>query len=506
MFQPFISLRQISSVVACLCTMTLAGCMVGPEYKAPYNKAPQDWSSWSSADPSLALVDNEHKPLPNPWWKSFEDPVLEGVIQHALNNSLDLKTAALHFAEARVQREGTASQLLPTVGASSRATRQRQSEHNASTRLYDALGSNTQSPLSGNSSLAQLLSDPYTSYQAGFDASWEPDFWGKVRRSLEADEANFAQQRALFRLARVSLISDVASHYFTLRATQQRINVLRSDIEVLRQRIELVNARYSAGRVNQLDLDRQQAQLNALTAQLPTLLASEAHSINQIALLSGEHPGALRDALTATAANADDSVELPDLSLGVPSELAQQRPDIQAAEAQLHRATAQIGVAKAELYPSITLTGNIGLDAYNRNDLGEWASRTWSVGPRVYLPLFNRGRLHSVVHLRELQQQEAAVNYHQTVLRAWQNVDDTLTAYSAARMRTASLTREVAYAQSAYQLATSRYSAGITDYMAVLDAERQYLQARHDLIDSRKQVYIEFVAVNKALGRGTATP
>lgn len=500
MVQSFISLRQMPSLLACLLTITLGGCAVGPDYKAPGNESPQDWSSWSSADPSLKMTDSHFHPLPTPWWKSFNDPVLESLIQRALTHSADLQTAALHYAQARVQREGTAAQQLPELNASASAMRQRQSAHGASARLYDELGSTLSSSQSETSSLTQLLSKPYTDYQVGFDASWEPDLWGKVRRSLESDDADIAQQKALLGLARLSLMSDLARNYLTLRATQQHIDILRSEIDVLSQRVELIQARHMAGKLNQLDLDSQQAQLNALKAQLPTLLANEASSINQISVLAGEHPGTLRDVLAATNKTAD--VRLPDLALGIPSELALQRPDVQAAEAQLHSATAQIGVAKTELYPSITLTGNVGFDAYQRQDLGEWASRSWSVGPSLYLPLFNRGRLRSVVRLRELQQQEAAVNYHQTVLKAWQDVDNSLSAYSAAQQSSGELAQQVSHTQDAYQLAQARYSAGTTDYLAVLDAERQYLQARNDLVDSQKQTQIEFVAINKALGRG----
>jgi outer membrane protein TolC len=238
-----------------------------------------------------------------------------------------LQTAALHFAQARAQRSTVEAQRGPQVNANGGAIRQRQSEYGASTRMIDAIGGD-------RSTLAQVLSEPFTLYQIGFDASWELDLWGRVRRSIEAADADVSGQAALLDLARLSLISDVVRNYFELRTTQRQIRLAREDIAALEERAGLLEARVQGGIVDHLDLERQRAELAAVKAQLPGLLAQEGASANQIALLLGERPGALRNELAAVA--DDGRTALPDLALGLPSEVALRRPDIRAAEARLH--------------------------------------------------------------------------------------------------------------------------------------------------------------------------
>ncbi|WP_017525325.1 efflux transporter outer membrane subunit [Pusillimonas noertemannii] len=485
-------------LAGCALALALAGCTVGPDFARPSPEAPDDWTSWSSADESLrARVDSEGK-LPAEWWRAFGDPVLDQLQEQAFRASPDLQTAALHFAQARVQRSTVAAQHGPDIGASGSVSRQRQSEYGAGVRMIDAIGGD-------RSALVDFLSEPFTLYQAGFDASWEPDLWGRVRRSVEAADAGVAQQAALYDLARLSLASELARSYIELRTTQRQIRLLREDVAALEGRLQILEARVRGGVVDHLDLERQRTEVAASKAQLPDLLAKEGAGINQIALLLGEPPGALRELLAPKPKEGrPPESPLPDLSLGLPSEVALRRPDIRAAEARLHQATASIGVAQAELYPSIRLGARFGYESYLSGEFADWGSRSWSVGPSFSLPLFDQGRRRSVVHLRELEQQEAAVNYQQTVLKAWQEIDDALSAYTAEQQRMRELTLRERSAREAYELARARYDGGMIDFIGVLDSQRAYLQARRDLAVSEGRLATRYVMINKAVGNAPA--
>lgn len=494
MYAPRFSHRLVAGLLAGALAATLAGCAVGPDFFRPTPVAPDDWTSWRSGDASLRIPTDAAQALPARWWQAFNDATLDALEQRALDASPDLRTAALHFAQARALRSTVAAQRGPEVNASGGVTRQRQSEHSTGTRMIDLIGADP--------SIAELLAEPFTLYQAGFDASWELDLWGRVRRSVEAADADVEQQAALLELARLSLTSDVARNYFELRTAQRQIRLMREDVAALEDRAALLQARVEGGMLDYTDLQRQRADLAALKAQLPPLLVQEAVSANQIALLLGERPGALQAELAPR--EVDVRTSLPDLALGLPSEVALRRPDIRAAEARLHSATASIGIAEANLYPSIRLGARFGFESYLSGEFSDWGSRTWSIGPSLNLPIFDYGRRKATVQLRELQQQEAAINYQQTVLKAWQEIDDALSAYSAEQRRARELRMRSEVAGDAYRLAQARYDGGVTDFTAVLDAQRGYLQARRDLAASEGRLNTRYASVNKAIGNAPA--
>jgi NodT family efflux transporter outer membrane factor (OMF) lipoprotein len=472
--------------------LVLAGCAVGPDFVAPKAPAPDDWTSWSGSDDSLRASVTTVENLPADWWRVLGDPVLDDLEQRAFTNSPDLITAGLHLAQARMQRRIAQAQYGPDVDATGAISRQRQSENAAGSRVLRAIAGDQAQPF------IQLVSEPFTLYQAGFDASWEPDLWGRVRRSVEAADADVQRQAALLAYAHLSLASDVAQSYLELRTAQRQARLVREDITAMEQRVDLLQARVQAGVVDHLDLERQNAELAGLRAQLPPLLAQEGASANRIALLLGEHPGALR---TELQARPDDvRATLPDLAAGVPSDVARRRPDILAAEARLHAATASIGIARADLYPSVRIGAHFGYESYISGAFADWGSRTWSIGPSLDLPLFDMGRRRSTVQLRELEQQEAAVAFQKTVLQAWQEIADALSAYAAEQQQWQQLDARLRSARSAWILTQARYNAGTVDYTGVLDAERGYLQARRDLAASDGRLGTRFVTVNKAIG------
>lgn len=489
-----IAFRTLASALALL---AVTGCTAGPDFGAPQPAAPDDWSSWRSGAPSLTGNVASDAAMPADWWTLLGDPVLDRLERDALAASPDIETATLHYAQARVQLGAAGAAGLPQVNVGADATRTRISEHGASTRLFDAIAPD-------RDALAKFLAEPYTLYSGGFDAAWEVDLWGKVRRSIEQAGALASQQQALLELARLSVTSEVARAYFDLRTIQRQAALTREDIVLSRERAGIVSARVAGGLDDSLALEREQAGLNGLEASLPALEAGEAIQLNRIALLLGRRPGELSEELRLPSPARNDG-PLPDLSLGLPSQVALGRPDLRAAEAQLHAATAAIGVATADLYPSIRLGGGFNLESYRRENLFDWASRSWAIGPSISLPLFDGGRRRAAVQLRKLEAREAAVEYQRTVLRAWQEIDDALTGYAADRQQRDKLSAQVRHMADALQLLEARYRAGAVNYLPVIDARRAHLQAQRDLSDIEGRLRTRFAAINKAIGNAPPT-
>jgi len=518
------SWHPLLRLIPLLCLLT--GCAVGPDFQKPAPAAPSDWTAWRSGDPALtAGLAVGTAPLPADWWTQFQDPVLDQLQQRAVAASPDLRSAALRFAQSRTQRDTVAAQRGPAVNANGAIQRQRSSEYSAGTRLLDLVAPEQRDEL------ARELSSPFTDYQAGFDASWEVDLWGHVARSVEAADADTSASAAMLQDMRLTVASEVSRAYFELRLAQRQRAIIERDIGVASDTLDLIRARARGGLIDDFDVTRQRTQLADLQSRLPGLQAQEASAINQIGVLTGARPGELTALLAKpSAGDADGAARaptgpgqgpraglgpdavgavaagmypaLPDLSLGLPSQVALHRPDIRAAEYRLHAATANIGVATADLYPRITLGASFGYDSYQGHRFGEWGTRNWQIGPTLSLPIFDMGRRRSVVVLRELQQQEAAVDYQRTILKAWQEIDDALTAYGAERQRNTRLREKAASSADAYALARARYTRGMTDLLAQLDAERGDLQARSDLADSDSRLRMDLVAIYKAVGGG----
>ncbi|OZI26176.1 RND transporter [Bordetella genomosp. 9] len=513
-------------LLASACTAALlAGCAVGPDYSPPTAAAPASWQDWRSGQrsadmgtaPSTAAVPGSTPaatpgatpgaspaatpstaPVPAQWWTLFDDATLDALQARAAQASPDLRTAALRFAQSRMRRVTVAAQRGPTLDATGAVTRQRQSEYSAGTRLANAVAP------ANREELVSMLSSPFTLYQGGFDASWELDLWGRVGRSIESADADVNNAAALLDDVRLAVASELARDYFELRLTQQQLDLLNQDVAAARDSLSLLQARARGGLIDELDVSRQRGLLADLEARMPPLNAQAASLMNQIGLLVDARPGELTQTLAARPATplAALPARLPDLSLGLPSQVALRRPDIRAAEARLHGATADIGVAVADLYPRITLGASFGYESYEGSRFGEWGTRAWSIGPSLSLPIFDQGRRRATVVLRQLAQQEAAVDYQQTVLKAWREIDDALTGYDAERGRNASLRAKEAASREAYDLARARYARGLTDFLVELDAERTWIQSRRDLSDSNHQLFMRLIAVYKSVGGG----
>ena len=472
--------------------IALTACSVGPSYEQPTPVLPDQWATTEGErDLKSAVVSDS---VDEEWWTRFDDPLLVELIGRAREANLDVRMAALRVAQSRAQRDAVAGERTPSVNASASYQRQRLSEFGTGTRLIDAIA-----PPANRDAIIDVLSEPHDVYEAGFDASWELDFWGRVRRTVEAADAGCAASTEELHAAQLSVTAEIARNYLELRGVQDQLRISESDVAAAQSLLELTEFRAAGGLVTQLDVVSQRARLADSRARIPQLEEREKQLIDGLALLLGEQPGALKEQL-------DDVRILPappaQVAVGVPSEIARRRPNIRGAEARLHAATAETGVATADLYPRITLTGGYFLQSLEGSDFTEWGARQWSIGPSLYLPIFDGGRRRAVVELRTLQQQEAAVNYQRTVLRAWHEIDRALSAYAAEQRRGRDLAEAVAASRDAYEIARVRYEHGLATFLVALDAQRTLLQAESALSDSNTQMSTQLVALYKSLGGG----
>lgn len=347
------------------------------------------------------------------------------------------------------------------------------------------------------------FSSPSTCFRTGFDASWEADIWGRVRRSVESADASVDASEDARRDTLLTAAAELARDYIQLRGVQRNIDITRQNLDIARQTLDLTRQRAEGGLTTDLDVANAAAQVATVAAELPTLEAQQAQLINAICLLLGEKPAAL----TAELADPKAIPPVPPLvPVGLPSELARRRPDIRRAEAQLHAATADVGVAVANFYPSFSLSGSAAIQAIQFSDLADWGlAKTFALGPSITVPIFEGGKLKRTLELRKAQQQEAAVTYQRTVLGALHEADNALTAYEAEQHRREQLQQAVVQNRRALSLALDRYKQGVTDFLQVLDVQRSLLAAEQQFTDSTTTVSTDLVQIYKTLGGGWET-
>jgi multidrug efflux system outer membrane protein len=471
-------------IIGLIGTMTLLmnGCMVGPNYHPPKAQAPGAWVGIPTDRTGQESVATPDPVTIVEWWKSFNDPVLDSLIDEAVKSNYDLQRAEARILQARAARGVTASGLYPSVNASASAQRS----------YAGAGGSSAPSSQSVGAKARNL-------FQVGLDAAWEMDFFGGVRRSVEAANADlqaaFEDRRDVF----VTLTSEVAVNYVQLRGLQQQLIVANKNLAAQQHSAEVTHKRFEVGFVSALDMANADAQVAATSAQVPLLEASVRQTIYNISVLLGREPaGLLQELSPEQAVPAMPSV----VPVGLPSDLLRRRPDIRRAEAQLHGATARIGVATADLFPKFSLTGSGGVAGVTLGSLGHWSNRFWSVGPSVSLPVFSAGRIRSNIRLQNALEQDALLAYQQTVLAAFQDVENGLIAYQKEQQRRAALVRAVDANRKAVDLANRLYTAGETDFLNVLTAEGNLYSTESALAQSNETVGADLIAVYKALGGG----
>ena len=465
------SSRALRTVLTAAVALVLAACAVGPDYHEPKVATPDQFVSVEGGQFAPADIEQD-------FWKTFKDDQLNALIEEALTANHDIRIALSALAEARAIRGQARLDLAPTVTASAGYT--------------DSRASVRQLPFPG-------VDRNQDFYDASFDAFWELDFFGRIRRNVEANSAEVQAAEAGFYNTQVSVTAEVARNYFELRGFQHRLEVARTNANNQDQSLGITRARLDAGRGTQLDVARAQAQLSATLSTIPDLEAASTRAALRLAVLTGRSPEALLSQLSTTRA-------LPDLptttSIGTPELLLRRRPDIRLAERELAAATARIGVAVGDLFPRISFIGSWGFDAASSSDLGKGQSESYAFGPSIQWAAFDLGRVHQRIKQREAATDGALARYEQSVLRALEETDASLTDYAKSRDKQAQLRSSAAASAEAAMLARARFDSGVADFLTVLDAERTRLEAEDQLAQSETQTATALLAMYKALGGG----
>lgn len=488
---PILRLRALSIIATAILA---AGCSVGPHFVRPQPEVPAQWRAVGTPTTpgdgraSVALAKSSSVAA---WWRIFKDPELNGLIERAATANLDVQSALLRVVEARAARQGAAADLWPSVSGNASFNRTRVSEKTALGAI-----------LTGGNAALPNVANPFNQSQYGFDASWELDLFGRVRRSVEAADSDVDVSMEEEHDTLLTLMGDVARAYVELRGQQLRRAITLDNLKTQQDVLEITRFRAKSGLGSDLDVANASAQLATTQALLPDLQRQIAQSINQLSLLLGREPDALRAELEAAAAVPAPP---PEVLVGLPSELARRRPDIRRAEAALHAATARVGVAEADLFPRLTLNLGGAFQAQRAADLGLWASRFVSLGPTLELPILDGGRRRATLQLQNVRERESVVAYERTVLAAMHDVENALVAYGTEQDRRTALSAAVAASRSALELARLRYTTGVTAFLDVLDAERSLEQAELAEAQSTADISINLVALYKALGGGWET-
>jgi NodT family efflux transporter outer membrane factor (OMF) lipoprotein len=480
--------RALRNVLAAIgMSGLMVGCAVGPNFVQPDSNLPE--VSFHGDNGKVVAASRLPAPTDPTWWRVFRDPVLTSLEQQVAAANLDVRTATVRLAESRYQRGVAAAAQFPTFNGDAKYTRE----------LYSANGIvGLIAPLAG----PNFNVPPINDYNTGFDASWELDLWGKVRRQVEAADASVDQAADQRRDALVSSLAELARDYVQLRGVQTQIRIANDNLKVDRDVLTLTQQRQQRGVQNGLDVENAATQVESVRAQIPQLQQQESEYINALCFLLDQSPGALRGIVGSQPMVRTGPPRIP---LGIPSELARRRPDIRAAEDQLHAATANIGVAVGDFYPSVQFNGTVGFDALDVSNLYKPNSLQYNFGPSVSLPIFQGGRLRSTLQLRGAQQEEAGITYRKTVLQAWHDVVNALVAHRLEMTRRARLRAESDHARAALDLARARYNDGVSEFLTVLDAERTLLQADQQYAASTTNVALDLVQLFKALGGGWET-
>ena len=465
----------------------LAACTLGPDYQAQQPALPQSWQPDQQTPPAASETTEE--PIQSDWWTAFADPELTALESRIAEANLDVRAATFRLAESRAQRRIAGAAEFPQISGQGFYQHIKPSAKGLFGQLEQG---GKPGPPPNNLPASDL-------YQYGFDATWELDLWGKVRRSIESADAEVDASAEARRDSLLSIRAELARDYLQLRGIQAQLRIDRDNLATAEAILALTRKRADHGLNSQIDVANAGAQSETVAAAIPQLEQQEAQAINRLGFLLAQPPGALAEELGTPR---DVPPPPPKVPLGLPSELAHRRPDIRQAEAELHAATAQIGVAKANFYPSITLSGSFALQSTRFADLANWASRNETAGPLVNLPIFEGGRLTGNLHLTEARQKEAAVVYQRTVLSAWQEVANALIAYQAEQRRREKIILAVRENRRALDLAREDYNHGTASFLQVLTAEQQLLATEQQEADSTTTVSTNLVALCKALGGG----
>jgi multidrug efflux system outer membrane protein len=466
-------MSQYRFLLAPLAAAVLAACAVGPDYHAPDTTVADRFQAIDATYSTGATVAD--------FWEGFADATLTQLVTDAVAANHDLRLAQTRVREARALRRDAAFDLAPSINASGGYTKTRTA---------------TVATQPGNPRESEL-------YDAGFDAFWELDFFGGVRRGLEASDAQLGAVEAARRDAQVIVTAEVTRTYFELRGQQQQLDVARRNVTNQRETLELANARLEAGSGTEFDTARAQAQLSSTLGSIAPLEAAVARSIHRLSVLVGREP-------TALTAQLSPPLSLPALPgivpVGDPAGLLRRRPDIRVAERELAAATARVGVAVADLFPRVTFTGTAGYVAGESEGLGDGGSDAYVLAPGISWGIFDLGNVQARIAGANWRKEGALIRYEQTVLQALEETENSLVSHARARERLVHDEAAVKASRTAADLARVRYENGASDFLQVLTAERTLLESEDRLARSRTEAATSLIAVYKSLGGGWEAP
>jgi NodT family efflux transporter outer membrane factor (OMF) lipoprotein len=475
-------------VLTAVMSVTATGCLVGSNYERPVMKLPALWSGIDEK-PEQGAGQVVKSDLVQ-WWRSLNDQFLNELIVQALSSNIDEKIAIARIREERAYLVISRAGLLPSIGLDGSYTRQR---YSANTPF---------------GAFPKVVPIEENDYQAGFDASWELDVFGGVRRGVEASQAELAASIENSRDVQVTLLAEAARDYVAVRALERRLQIARENLRDQNDSLKLTQARLELGFAPELDVTQARSLLETTQAQVPELESELAQTVHRLGVLLGREPDALQAQLSDMApipGIADPDAIAVRIPAGLPSDLLRRRPDIRGAEREIAAATARVGVATADLYPKFYITGAAGLESISTSDFFAGASRMWSVGPTMRWPIFEGGRIRAYIEARNSQEEQALLIYQKTVLNALAEVEDALVGYAKERTRHQALAASAQDFKRSQQLARDRYEEGYISYLDVLEAQRSLYAAQDSLAQSDQQLIDDLIAIYKALGGGWET-
>jgi NodT family efflux transporter outer membrane factor (OMF) lipoprotein len=499
---------RLKFLLGCLATTGLTGCELGPDFHSPHAATPAAFIADQPPSETAPYVSGD--PVDPNWWESFNDPALTKLETRAVAANLNLQIATQRLLEAQAQAIITGAVLYPSLAAAGSYTREGPSKEgiftalgggssaasaatNASTVAGGTAGSIGGGGASGSAIHALDL------YQYGLQSMYDLDLWGKNRRAVEAAVAAAQSSAEARRAGLLNVEAQVASNYIKLRGTETVLAITQKNLKSADQLVELTSEREQAGLTTELDVANAKATRAEIASQIPTLTAERDNYIGQIGMLLGVTPQTLPVDLTTPAVVP---LTPPSVPIGLPADLLRRRPDVREAEANLHEATAETGVAIASFFPDISLSGSVSLQALQFKNLNEFKAITYAVGPEITVPLFEGGQLKGQLQLRRASQTEAALNYANTVLTAFYQVDIALEAYNQEHATLDQLGIDTAQSKIALGLAEDQYRQGLADYLSVLNAQQSYLSAQQNQAQAVEQLSDDLVTLYQALGGG----
>lgn len=454
------------------------GFKVGPNYCRPAAPVADQWLD--DADQSVVSEPTDY----SYWWAVFEDPVLDQLVDSAYRENLTLKIAGQRIIEARAQRGIATGYLFP----------QQQ-------QMFGAYSRNEMSDNAfpfGEFPMRRHFDDWIT----GFDAAWELDIWGRIRRGIESADANIDAQVENYDDILVMIQAEVASAYLQLRTTEERLALARKNVQLQEHTLRIIQHRFEQGVVSELDLRQAKSALAATRSLIPAIEEGHRKAETGLCILLGLPPQHLQ--VLEEGPKTIPAVP-PEIVVGIPAELLQRRPDIRRAEREAAAQCAQIGIATAELYPHIAISGNIAFNAEQFKDLYAWESIAGSIGPGFQWNILNYGRIRNNIYIQDARFCQLVLKYQSTVLAANKEVEDGIIAFLKEKVRVQYLTEGVQETEKANQLAMLQYEQGFADYQRVLDTQRALVLQQDNLADSQGKVALNLIAVYKALGGGWQT-